>query len=75
VNALLLRKTRAQKNYKQLSEMLRPAIRAVTIGTGDSAVAIGGKLVMYRHEFTYFNPTAIAINVTDETQEECVRSN
>jgi acetyl-CoA decarbonylase/synthase complex subunit gamma len=55
--------------------MLRPAIRAVTIGTGDSAVAIGGKLVMYRHEFTYFNPTAIAINVTDETQEECVRSN
>jgi acetyl-CoA decarbonylase/synthase complex subunit gamma len=55
--------------------MLRSAIRAVTIGTGDSAVAIGGKLVMYRHEFTYFNPTAIAINVTDETQEECVRSN
>jgi acetyl-CoA decarbonylase/synthase complex subunit gamma len=55
--------------------MLRPAIREVTIGTGDGAVAIGGKLVIYRHEFKYFNPTAIVINVTNETQEECVRSN
>jgi acetyl-CoA decarbonylase/synthase complex subunit gamma len=68
-------KKRARKKLQTLSTMLRSAIRAVTIGTGDSAVAIGGKLVMYRHEFTYFNPTAIAINVTDETQEECVRSN
>jgi acetyl-CoA decarbonylase/synthase complex subunit gamma len=55
--------------------MLRPAIRAVKIGTDDGAVAIGGKLVMHRHEFKYFNPTVIVINVPDETQEECVRSN
>lgn len=59
-----------EKNYKQLSEMLKPAIKEVTIGTGDGAVAIGGKLVMYRHEFTYFNPTAVAIAVTDEMPDE-----
>ncbi|MEM3718472.1 MAG: acetyl-CoA decarbonylase/synthase complex subunit gamma [Candidatus Bathyarchaeia archaeon] len=56
--------------YKQLKEMLKPAIREVVIGEGDKAVKIGGKLVMYRHELTYFNPTAIAIDITDEMPEE-----
>jgi len=65
-----LLKKEYEKNYNQLSEMLKPAIREVTIGTGDAAVTIGGKLVMYRHEFTYFNPTAIAIDVTDEMSDE-----
>jgi len=59
-----------EKAYKQLKEMLKPPIKEVLIGTGDKAVKIGGKLVMYRHEFTYFNPTAIAIDVTDEMTEE-----
>ncbi len=65
-----LLKKEYEKNYNQLSEMLKPAIREVTIGTGERAVTIGGKLVMYRHEFTYFNPTAIAIDVTDEMSDE-----
>ena len=65
-----LLKKEYEKNYKQLSEMLKPAIREITIGTGDGAVTIGGKLVMYRHEFTYFNPTSIAIDVTDEMPDE-----
>ena len=59
-----------EKNYKQLSEMLKPAVKELSVGVGDSAVTVGGKLVMYRHEFTYFNPTAIAIDVTDEMSEE-----
>jgi len=56
--------------YNQLKEMLKPAIKEVIIGVGDRAVRVGGKLVMYRHEFTYFNPTAIAIDVTDEMTDE-----
>jgi len=59
-----------EKNYKQLSEMLRPAVRELSVGTGERMVTVGGKLVMYRHEFTYFNPTAIAIDVTDEMSDE-----
>ncbi len=59
-----------EKNYKQLSEMLKPAVKEVKVGVGDGAVTVGGKLVMYRHEFTYFNPTPIAIDVTDEMAEE-----
>jgi len=65
-----LLKKEYEKAYKQLSEMLKPAVMEVTIGTGDRAVNVGGKLVMYRHEFTYFNPTAIAIDVTDEMSDD-----
>jgi acetyl-CoA decarbonylase/synthase complex subunit gamma len=36
------------------------------IGTGDKAVKIGGEFVIYRHELSYINPTAIAVDVTDE---------
>ena len=59
-----------QKNYSKLKEMLKPAIKEVAVGVGDRAVNVGGKLVMYRHEFTYTNPTAIAIDVTDEMSDD-----
>lgn len=65
-----LRKKENEKNYLKLKEMLKPAVKEVTIGVGENAKKIGGKLVMYRHEFTYFNPTAIAIDVTDEMPED-----
>jgi len=61
-----LLKKEYEKSYKKLWEMLKPPVREITIGTGGRAVKIGGKLVMYRHELTYFNPTAIALDVTDE---------
>jgi len=59
-----------EKAYRQLREMLKPAIKEVVIGIGAKAVKIGGKIVMYRHEFAYFNPTAIAVDITDEMSEE-----
>ncbi len=62
----LLEEKQYAKAYQKLWEMLKPPVKEVTIGTGDSAVKIGGKLVMYRHELTYTNPTVIAIDVTDE---------
>jgi len=64
-----LLKKENEKAYKKLKEMLKPAIKEVVIGTGDKAVKVGGKLVMYRHELAYFNPTAIAIDVTDEMSD------
>jgi acetyl-CoA decarbonylase/synthase complex subunit gamma len=59
-----------EKNYLKLKEMLKPAVKEVTVGADATAIKVGGKLVMYRHEFTYFNPTAIAIDVTDEMSAE-----
>jgi len=59
-----------EKQYQQLSEMLKPSVKEVLIRSREKTVKIGGKLVMHRHEFTYFNPTAIAIDITDEMPEE-----
>ena len=67
----LLAKTQ-ERAYEQLKEMLKPAVKEVVVGVGDKTVKIGGKLVMYRHEFTYTNPTAIAIDVTDEMSDEMI---
>ena len=58
-----------EKQYATLKDMLKPAVKEVTIGVGEKAKKIGGKLVMYRHELTYKNPTAIAIDVTDVMSE------
>ncbi len=65
-----LLKQENQESYKKLKEMLKPAVREVIIGTGDHAVKVGGELVMYRHEFTYMNPTAFMIAVDDEMPED-----
>jgi len=59
-----------KKAYEQLVELLKPAIKEVAVGVGERVVKVGGKLVMCRHELTYFNPTAFAIDVTDEMSEE-----
>ncbi len=64
----LLKKENA-KAYGKLKDLLKPAVKEVIVGVGDKAKKIGGKLVMYRHEFTYTNPTAIAIDVTDEMSD------
>lgn len=59
-----------EKAYAKLRDLLKPAVKEITVGIGEKAKKIGGKLVMYRHEFTYKNPTAIAIDVTDEMSEQ-----
>jgi acetyl-CoA decarbonylase/synthase complex subunit gamma len=56
--------------HQKLWDMLKPPVKEITVGTGDKPVKIGGKLVMYRHELTYHNPTPIAIDVTDEMPDE-----
>jgi len=66
----LLEEKQYAKAYEKLWNMLKPPVKEVTIGVGDKSVKIGGKLVMYRHEFTFHNPTPIAIDVTDEMSDE-----
>lgn len=56
--------------FEKLWEMLKPPVREVTIGGTDRQLKIGGKYVLYRHEFTYYNPTAVAIDISDEMPED-----
>ncbi|MCK5628324.1 acetyl-CoA decarbonylase/synthase complex subunit gamma [Candidatus Bathyarchaeota archaeon] len=69
-----LLKKENEKAYQKLKEMLKPAVREVQVGVGDRTVKLGGKLVMYRHELTYSNPTAIAIDVSDDMSDEEISS-
>jgi len=69
-----LLKKENEKAYSKLKELMKSAVKEVIVGVGDKARKLGGKLVMYRHEFTYVNPTAIAIDVTDEMAVEEVES-
>jgi acetyl-CoA decarbonylase/synthase complex subunit gamma len=57
--------TEYNRLLEDLSDLLRPPVQAVTFGSGKHAITIGGKYVLYRHDFTYHNPTAIAIDVAD----------
>ena len=45
------------EKYNELWALLKPAVKAVEVGLGENAVTLGGEYVLYRHEFTYFNPT------------------
>jgi len=68
--AILEEKYRPQ--FEELWNLLKPAVKGVEIGVADHKITVGGEYVLYRHEFTYFHPTAIAIDVTDEMDEAAV---
>ena len=54
---------------EQLAEASAPPIRPVGIGKGVRALTVGGETVLYRHEKTFFNPTAIAAMVSSDISE------
>ena len=56
----------------QLAEDSAPPIRTVEIGTGDWAFKTGGETVLFRHEKTFVNPTALAVLVCDDEDEASV---
>ncbi len=53
----------------ELLDALAPAIKLVTIGTGDSALLIGNEEIIYRHEKTYLHPTGVALLISDSEPE------
>ncbi len=57
----------------KLAEASAPPIRTVTIGVGDKALKIGGELVLFRHEKTFYNPPGIGVVVSDTMPEQEVK--
>lgn len=56
---------------ESLASAARPPIQLVTVGSGDRAFSVGNETVLFRHEKTFFNPTALAVRVkTSQTPEE-----
>ncbi|MEE9585493.1 MAG: acetyl-CoA decarbonylase/synthase complex subunit gamma [Nitrososphaerales archaeon] len=69
----MIRETRYKKNFAKLVELVAPPIREVIVGVGDRAVKIGGEEVLYRHQLTYYNPTAIAVDLSDNMSAEEIK--
>ena len=61
----LFKEAKYAKKLVKLQQLIRPAVKEVTIGTGEFAADIGGKLVLYRHDLRYSNPTSFFIDVAD----------
>jgi acetyl-CoA decarbonylase/synthase complex subunit gamma len=51
-----------------------PALPKVTVGTGERSVILGDEVVMYRHEKTFYHPTAFAISVSDALDDDAFRA-
>ncbi len=59
-----------QATFDKLWALLKPPVRAIEFGVGDFRKKLGGEYVLYRHEFTYFNPTSLAVEVSDEMPDD-----
>lgn len=55
-----------------LASASAPPIRTVEIGTGESVVKTGGETVLYRHEKTFNNPTALGCLISVTESDESV---
>ena len=61
------------KAKEELSEASAPPIRQISIGAGKRAFKIGGETVMFRHEKTFYNATALAAMLNADLGEEDIR--
>jgi len=65
----LMEDPKQKKNLEKLKEMLRPPQRPVRIGTGENEITIGGEEILMRHQLTYYNETAIFVQVADNQDD------
>ena len=50
----------------KLVDVLAPAVKEIMVGKGNKAMMIGGDEVLYRYELTYYNPTPLVIDISDD---------
>jgi acetyl-CoA decarbonylase/synthase complex subunit gamma len=62
----LMQDRKQVKNRDKLIKILTPPQKPVMIGTGNRAVTIGGEEILMRHQLTFYNQTAIFIEVADD---------
>lgn len=64
----------SEEAKEKLASASTPPIRTVQIGVGDAAVKTGGETVLYRHEKTFNNPTALGCLITTSEQDVSVEA-
>ena len=64
----------SEEAKQKLSEEAAPPIKTITVGK-DEKINLGGETVLYRHEKTFYNPTAIGVLISENMSEEEVERN
>jgi acetyl-CoA decarbonylase/synthase complex subunit gamma len=62
----------SEEAKQKLAAESAPPIRTVAIGEGKGAFKVGGETVLFRHEKTFFNPTGLAVLVSDDEPDDSV---
>ena len=63
----------SEEARRTLGAATAPPLPKVVVGTGDRAVTLGDEVVLFRHEKTFYHPTAIAVSVSDALPEDSLR--
>lgn len=53
-----------------LTAASEPPIRTINLGAGERQVNVGGDLVLFRHEKSFYNPTLLGVVISDDLDEE-----
>src|SRR5271157_3839822 len=64
----------SEEAKEKLASAAAPPIRTVQIGVGENMVKTGGETVLYRHEKTFNNPTALGCLVSVSADDAAVDS-
>jgi len=59
---------------EKLAEASAPPILPVKIGNGVRKLTVGGETVMYRHEKTFYSPTAIACKISSDIKDKDLKA-
>ena len=60
----------SEEAKKVLAAAAAPPMRKVVFGSGDNQVQVGQETVMFRHEEKFYNPTVLAVTVSDKLTGE-----
>jgi len=60
----------SEEAKEKLAAASAPPMRKIVFGTQDNQVQLGQETVMYRHEEKFYNPTALAVTVSDKLTGE-----
>jgi acetyl-CoA decarbonylase/synthase complex subunit gamma len=56
----------SEEAKEKLAEASAPPMRKIVFGSGDNQVQVGQETVLFRHEEKFYNPTVVAVTVSDK---------
>ncbi|MBI4297150.1 MAG: acetyl-CoA decarbonylase/synthase complex subunit gamma [Chloroflexi bacterium] len=62
----------SEEAKQALDAAARPPIRLVTVGANPKSFQVGNEVVLFRHEKTFYHPTALVVRVSDSDSADSI---